>query len=195
MTKAQTVKKIPIPLSQTVAWELGVINFKEGYGESTIGWELGYKEITPNVGSQSEDLDAINMFFSTSVAVTPEAIKIKDSFIKWFSQLSFWERNLDGNTYDIARNRRNEFNLANAKTPEEKAQAQNIIKQGMSSEQQQGEADRRLSSGMLPEQPESLISTPTKLVIAAVAAIAVIAAAYATPQAILSPHTPEKLPT
>lgn len=175
-----------------IAWELGVLDWQQGYGQASIGWELGFKE--SEVGVQSDDLDAINAFFMSTEAVTPQAVTIKDAWVTWFNQLSWWERTVDGNTYDMARNRRNEFNLANAVTIAEKAQVENVIKTGMSTEQMQGVPDRRLSSGMMPEYLQ-LLSTPAKLVIGAVAAVAVVAAAYATPKAaveLLSHHTPKE---
>lgn len=175
-----------------IAWELGVLDWQQGYGQASIGWELGYKE--SDVGAQSDDLDAINAFFMSSDAVTPQAVTIKDEWVTWFNQLSWWDKTFDGNTYDMARNRRNQYNLANAVSAAEKAQVKNVMKTGLSSEQMQGAADRRLSSGMMPEYVQ-LLSTPAKIIIGAVAAVAVVAAAYATPKAaveLLSHHTPKE---
>lgn len=99
--------------------------------------------------SYSEDLEAIKRFIDTTPAVTMDASNIKANFLKWYDDLGIIERNFPSQeTYDEARNRRNQFNLANAKTAAEKQVVQTVITTGLSTEQMRGEADRRDASGM-----------------------------------------------
>lgn len=88
--------------------------------------------------SQSDDLTAIDSYFKRVAAVTPEADKIKKAWSLWYPSLGFYDKSFNGAVYDEARSRRNAFNLANAKTPAEKAQVVNVMTTGMTTEQMQG---------------------------------------------------------
>lgn len=156
-----------VPSYACLEWELGC-------PPSTVGYDVlfGY----------GDDIRAIRTYFDQTAAKTAEAAKIKDDFIKWYDTLWITANYVSEKDYDLARNQRNRFNLANAVTPEEKAAVADVIKTGISSEQTQGEPDRRLDSGMLPgpvkPPPPPLIPTSVKVAGAAVAALVVIAAAY-----------------
>lgn len=113
------------------------------------------------------DIDAIKDYFVRTEAVTLEASKIKDEFTKWYDTLGWYSKSTDEN-FDLARNIRNRFNLANATTPEEKAAVETTMATGVSSEQAQGTPDRRLQNGMLPgpvtPPPAPLIPTEWKII-------------------------------
>lgn len=115
----------------------------------------------------TEDNDAIQAYFVATNAVTPEAQKIKDDFLRWYDDLTWFGKGQQS-TLDLARNQRNRFNLANVTTPEDKQAVQDVITTGLSAEQLRGQTDRRLTDGMLPgpvaPPPPPLI--PTKYLVA-----------------------------
>lgn len=104
--------------------------------------------------SDRADLEAINDFFHRPENA-PRTSKAKLVFNDW---VTWWEANR-GNwwfsqaEYDHARNLRNDYNRANAVTAEQKKQVEAVITTGVSSEQAQGETDRRNASGGFVEAP------------------------------------------
>jgi hypothetical protein len=112
--------------------------------------------------SQSEDMDAINRYMMRMDLMTGQAAQHRDAWVVWYDNLSWWERTQDGAIYDEARNRRNEFNLANAVTPEEKAGVLHVMQTGMTTEEMAGGTRRTLSSGMY-SLPETTIEGKTDL--------------------------------
>ena len=142
--------------------------------ESTFGGGLLDNAYTVNN-------DAINAYFHATEAVTDEAKRIKSAFVAWYDGLTWIGKGLESN-YDLARNQRNQFNLANATTPEEKANVTDVITTGLSTEQLNGQTDRRDTNGMLPGPvaPPKPPLIPNEYLIAgaAVAGLAIIAGAY-----------------
>ena len=67
--------------------------------------------------SQSEDMTAIYDYINRTKPVTPEATRMRTSFLAWYNALSWYSKSLDSNTYNDARAKRAAFNRAN-KTPE-----------------------------------------------------------------------------
>lgn len=133
---------------------------------------------------QADDIDAINVYIMQTQAVTPEATKLKDSWIKWFNDLSWYSKDLSLDTYDEARNRRNAFNIANAPTAVAKAQVKAVVKGGLTSEESAGRASRLNSEGKFPEEDKPLIPTPYKVVGAIALLGGVLAFAWEAPHAI-----------
>jgi hypothetical protein len=126
----------------------------------------------------SDDMDAIKAYFVRTNAVTSEATKIKNEFTKWFDGLWWFEKTSQA-SFDLARNQRNRFNLANAITPEEKQKVQTVIESGLSEEQLKigPAADRRLSDGMLPgpqTPPAPLLPMWVWIAIAGVSGVVVL---------------------
>lgn len=134
--------------------------------------------------SQSEDLDAINRYISNSQPATSKAVELRDDWIRWFNDLSWYSKSLSQDTYDEARNRRNEFSIANATNSAEKAKAKEVAKKGFTTEQAQGEASRILSDGSFPHTPEPLIPTWAKVVAGATLVAAILVTASKVPDAI-----------
>lgn len=62
---------------------------------------------------QIDDLNAINNFFKTAGAQTPQALDISLAWHPWFNNLSWFEKNTDSAILKDANNRRNAFNAAN----------------------------------------------------------------------------------
>ncbi len=129
----------------------------------------------------SANIDAIRAYFDQTPVQTPQAQSIKDAFVIWYDGLTWFGKGLNSN-YDLARNQRNNFNLANAVTPAEKQVVQSVISTGMSTEQLQGQADRRDESGMLPgpvtPPAPPLIPTPYLVGGAILGGLALVAWAY-----------------
>jgi hypothetical protein len=138
--------------------------------------------------TDNQDMEAINHFISDTVAVTPEAVKLKDAWIKWFDNLGWWEKNIGTPAYDEARNRRNAFIIANQPNATAKKEMQEQLKRGIETEEMSpddfwtltpgdsgGQATRKDSSGNLPEPPpEPLIPTWAKggMIIAIIGGVA-----------------------
>jgi hypothetical protein len=139
---------------------------------------FGYDVLT----GYADDIKAIHAYFVGTEVKTTEAQKIKDSFLRWYDTLWITWNYVDEADYDLARNQRNHFNLANATTAAEKAQVQEVITSGLTSEQMQGGTDRRLSTGMLPgpEAPPKPPLVPSSYLVggAVLAGVALIAWAY-----------------
>lgn len=96
---------------------------------------------------QADDLDALNKYVTGTPIRTPQAQALRDQWIAWFDGLSYSQRSFDRPTYDTARNKKLDFNLANATSEAERAEIRKIASEGLSSEEMQGEADRRMTGG------------------------------------------------
>ena len=103
--------------------------------------------------TDNQDMEAINRFMSDTVAVTPEAVRLKDDWIRWWDTLGWGEKNVGTQAFDEARNRRNAFIIANAITPSQKKDMEDVVKHGITSEEMQGDTRRADSSGKFPEPP------------------------------------------
>lgn len=90
--------------------------------------------------SQIDDVNAIYDYMKGQVPKTTEAGNIRTQFISWADQAGWWDKNMSDDWYNEARSRRNAFNIANATTPAQKAQVQNVLATGLTSEQMQGKA-------------------------------------------------------
>lgn len=106
--------------------------------------------------SAGEDIEAINDFFHRpeSAPKTANARAVFDEFVTWYEAnkpgtFGWWS---DADK-DHASNLRNAFNRANAVTAQEKATAERVITTGMSTEQMNGQTDRRNAEGNIIEQP------------------------------------------
>ncbi len=139
-----------------------------------------------------EDMEAINTYIMGSKVNTKAADAVKNKWIVWWEEnkRSGWDW-YSQEEFDLARNFRNQFNLANAKSSTEKDAVKNQASSGVTSEEARGETKRSTSEGyyIVPEPP--LISNTTKIgIIAAIAAVAlgwVAKVAYIDP--ILTPVT------
>lgn len=112
---------------------------------------------------QADDIDAINRYIVYAVANTKDAEKIRDEWIRWHDGLGWWEKNVDTNTYDQARNIRNRFNLANAKSEKEREEIREVQQTGLSTEELEGGTRRVLSSGTYETAEEPIVPTSFKV--------------------------------
>ncbi len=121
------------------------------------------------------NIDAINRYIADSTINTSAGAKARDEWIRWHDKLGWYDKSFPTlEVYDQARNLRNEFNLANAKTSQEKKEIKQIQQEGLTSEELRGEASRRLSTGDYLEHPEASepwIPTKTKIAIGIFTAI------------------------
>ncbi len=100
--------------------------------------------------SAAEDIEAINQFFhrADSAPKTAAARALLTDWVQWYDAnkpgtFGWWSDEQS----DVARNKRNAYNRANAVTAQEKAATERVITSGVSTEQAQGEADRRNADG------------------------------------------------
>lgn len=95
---------------------------------------------------QNANIEAINRYILTQTIHTAKAAALKDEWIANYGKLGWYEKSFDSTIYDWVRNRRNDFDYANAPTAEALAAAKHQHTQGLSSEQLRGEEDQRLAS-------------------------------------------------
>jgi hypothetical protein len=102
------------------------------------------------------NIAAINTYVMTQPINTSAAGKVRDKWLKYHDNLSWVEKNLPSlQDYDQARNILHEFDLANAKTSEEKADVKSRQQTGVTSEEMRGETKRTQADGnYLPPPPE-----------------------------------------
>jgi hypothetical protein len=125
---------------------------EDGFGDWTTE-QLGALFDIPGqllLQDSNQDMIAINRFMSDTFAATPEAVRLKDQWIRWWDKLTWNERNLSSSVFDEARNRRNAFMIANAKNPK---QTQEIISRGIETEEMEGGSRRTTDDGFFPNAP------------------------------------------
>ncbi len=94
----------------------------------------------------ADNLNAVNVYFHTIPAKTREGAAQVTDWVRWWEVTgnpSVYWISVPDTVWDEARNRKHAFDLANAITPAEVAQVKEVAKTGLSSEQMQGQADRR----------------------------------------------------
>ena len=126
--------------------------------------------------SQADDMDAINVYMGNQKPQTKKAAEVRDEWIRWWEDLSWMEKALDGPTYDKARNLRTEYNRANAVTPKEKASVEKTVKTGLTTEVLEGGTSRQLESGeydvpLLSTKQQAYLGTALGVVVAGAAAV------------------------
>lgn len=118
------------------------------------------------------NIKAINTYIMTQPIHTSKAGEIRNKWLKWHDNLSYLEKTFTSQeTYDVARNIRNEFNTANAITPAQKAAVEAVKQTGLTSEELRGETKRTTAEGnyLAPEpdlddeEEEPWIPTKTKV--------------------------------
>lgn len=98
----------------------------------------------------------------TTPIVNNTAFPIKDDFIRWWDNLSWWAINMDGASWDEARTRRNKFQLANVKNEEQRANVVRVITTGIESEEMEGgKRPTTLSTGEVGTQVKKPSTTLT----------------------------------
>jgi hypothetical protein len=120
------------------------------------------------LGDQGEDMEAINRYIMTAPLRTSAATRLRDDWLRWYDQLSWYEREYEQATYDEARNRRNAFNLANATTTREKEAVEQVMKTGLTTEEMEGGTRRTTTEGKYITPDEPMVSTKTKIIWGAV---------------------------
>jgi len=94
----------------------------------------------------ADNLRAVNDYFHRTQAITPQAQKLASDWSAWWIETGDPDNYMwlvPDEVWDEARNRRLAFDRANAITPQEKQQVETVARTGMTTETQQGEADRR----------------------------------------------------
>jgi hypothetical protein len=126
----------------------------------------------------NDDLEAIDRYMKTTPLYTPEAKRLRDEWIGWYDNLGWYEKAFDSDLFNLARNKKNALNLANARSRLEKEEIQTQLKTAVTSEELRGEPRRMLSDGTYgsTEAPEPFFPLRVKIVagIAAVGALALL---------------------
>jgi hypothetical protein len=99
------------------------------------------------VTDQGRNIEAIARYFGAQIPRTREATAARDEWQRFYSGLSDIELNFEQQAYDRARNLRLKYNRANAVTPEEKAAVELQALHGVTTEDIEGDPDRRTSTG------------------------------------------------
>jgi hypothetical protein len=124
-----------------------------GFVKST-GPTLGAVGGPDSPGGRAEDLDAINKYIMSTETKTEAGKKAKDEWVHWFQALGWGEKNMwNTDTLNVARNKRLDFNRANAVTEKEKQAIETVTQTGLSKEQQYGGVSAQDSSGKYHEEP------------------------------------------
>jgi len=105
--------------------------------------------------SQSQDLAAIDTFIHSVSLNTNDAKALFTDWVQWYTNLGWYDLNVNSATYDTARNKRNAFELANAESEADKEQIRQVQTQGISTEQAQGLPDRRDADGNIVPPPKT----------------------------------------
>ena len=134
------------------------------------------------LGTDNQDLTAINDYMHAQPLNTPEATTLFNQWVTWYDGLGFMDLHVNTTaTYDLARNMRDQFNLANAQSDAERAQIQSVMQTGQTSEQDAGQTKRNLADGSLPgpkaPPPAPWIPTWAKYAAAGVGALTIILSA------------------
>lgn len=143
---------------------------------------------------QNENLDALNKYFMTTKIKTKEAEKLKTSWLQWWETLGWYDLSVDPDTFDIARNRKNAFDLANAVSASEKTSIKEAIKTGFTTEEALGgtrgtpAVRRTTSDGTYLEDPiEKEPFVPTRIKVVGAIALAAVGALWAAKTVYLNP--------
>jgi hypothetical protein len=128
----------------------------------------------------TDNMDAIVSMMNATPAINAQSSAIKTGFATWYTGLGWYDKNVGSDdVYNRARNFRDQFNLANAPSPEAKAQVQRVIKTGQTTEQVMGKRvqARTGSGGFVEEAPpeEPLIPDKYKVAAAAAGGVALVA--------------------
>src|SRR5262245_50567998 len=106
------------------------------------------------LSDQGANIEAIGRYISEQVAPrTPAAVAVRDEWQRFASSLGTWELNYEQQAYDRARNLKLKFNRANATNAEERERVEAQARGGLSTEQIEGEPDRRTSTGEYTPPP------------------------------------------
>jgi hypothetical protein len=130
---------------------LGILGGPSAIGTAALGTD------------QADNIDAITTYMTslaTQVKTTAARAK-QDEYKAWIDTVGWYNKNYDRPTYDHARNLRNEFNVANAVTPEEKQAVQQVLTTGLTTEEQQGGGRRVSSEGKFSEQAAPPVPMPS----------------------------------
>lgn len=110
-----------------------------------IAKQTGLGDAATKSSLNKDDIDAIAAYFEAHPAKTTEAAGIASMFRSWYNRLGILDSYGD-QSYETAKQYRDEYNLANATTTEEKKAAKTVQKTGVTREQAYG----------LPADTESL---------------------------------------
>lgn len=128
-----------------------------------------------------DNLAALVQYMNDTHANTSKAAKIKDQFANWYSNLGWYAKTVNtDDTWNQARNYRDQFNTANALTPVEQAAIEAVQSGGITTEQSAGlPAQAKLSSGLYAaSDPNPLIPSEYKVAAIVVGAGVILILAY-----------------
>lgn len=122
---------------------------------------IGASFFEPEYSEFRANLDAVNEYMMNTKAINAKAQSLKDDWIKWYDGLDYYDKyvtcsSLPCKHWDIARMKKEAFNLANAPTPEAREIVKRVAETGMSTEEMMGQPRRRTSKGTYGETSKPL---------------------------------------
>jgi hypothetical protein len=113
--------------------------------------------------TDNQDMTAINQMIANTTPLNDQASALKDDWTTWFDGLGWYAKNVDTATYDLARNKRNAFVIANTPDAATQAIVQKSVASAFTEEEAEGGTRRSLSTGFFKIPPVPLIPTPYKV--------------------------------
>jgi len=113
--------------------------------------------------TDNQDMAAINQMIASTTPLNDEASALKDDWTTWYDSLGWYNKNVDTATYDLARNKRNAFVIANTPDAATQAIVQKSVASAFTEEEAEGGTRRSLSTGFFKIPPVPLIPTPYKV--------------------------------
>ncbi len=124
---------------------------------------------------QGRNIAAIAVYIGEQIPPrTPAALAVRNEWQSFYSSLGDFEANYEQQAYDRARNLRLKYNLANATTEAERLEALAQGQGGISTEQVDGNADRRRTDGSYVPPPSGSAELVRAVAITAALALGLV---------------------
>lgn len=129
-------------------------NLGETLANSAVSGSVNVGKNVVLSDAQIAEFRKLDVLVRQSQPKTSKSQNLKDKWIQWHTDLSFWEQNFDTEKFNEARNRWIDFVAEDSADPE---QTRNTLKMVPSLEQSLGLPDPRKSDGYYPLKSKPLI--------------------------------------
>ena len=129
------------------------------YHSNGVGAMTGEGFTEPDYSEFRANMLAANEYMMRTPVKTAKAQRLKDDWIKWYDGLDYYDyyvtcSSLPCKHWDIARMKKEAFNVANATTEKELYWVKRVAETGMSTEETMGQPKRRTSKGTYGDTPK-----------------------------------------